>query len=35
VEPHEISYGLREFSDSEKQKAGYLLKAPFIDLTRQ
>jgi sterol desaturase/sphingolipid hydroxylase (fatty acid hydroxylase superfamily) len=34
VKPDEIKYGLREFDDAEKQKVGFLLRSPFIDVTK-
>lgn len=34
VKPDEIKYGLKEFSDTEKQKVGFLLRSPFIDVTK-
>lgn len=35
VKPDEINYGLKEFADTEKQKANYLLRSPFIDVTKK
>lgn len=35
VSPEEINYGLKEFADSDKQKAGFLLRAPFIDVAKK
>ncbi|MBK9722677.1 MAG: sterol desaturase family protein [Saprospiraceae bacterium] len=34
VNPDEINYGLKEFDNSEKQTAGFLLRSPFIDVTK-
>jgi sterol desaturase/sphingolipid hydroxylase (fatty acid hydroxylase superfamily) len=34
VYPDEINYGLKDFADSKKQKAGYQLRSPFIDITK-
>lgn len=34
VKPDEIKYGLKEFSDSDKQKVGFLLRSPFINITK-
>ncbi len=32
VSPEEIQYGLKEFADSERQKAVFLLRSPFLDV---
>ncbi len=34
VKPNEIKYGLKEFDDAKKQKVGFLLRSPFIDVTK-
>ncbi|MBS1536823.1 MAG: sterol desaturase family protein [Bacteroidetes bacterium] len=35
VNPDEINYGLKEFTDIKKQRAGYQLLSPFIDVTKK
>ena len=32
INPEEISYGLKEFSLKERQRAGFLLRSPFLNL---
>jgi sterol desaturase/sphingolipid hydroxylase (fatty acid hydroxylase superfamily) len=32
--PEDIRYGLKEFESKEKQNAFYLLKSPFVDITK-
>ena len=32
VGPHEIRYGLRAFASPERQRVGFLLKSPFVDV---
>jgi len=32
VNPDEITYGLKEFADTERQKAGFLLRSPFVEV---
>lgn len=34
VSPEEINYGLKEFADKDRQKAGFLLRSPFININK-
>lgn len=35
VKPDQIRYGLEEFADTERQKTGFLLRSPFIDVRKK
>jgi sterol desaturase/sphingolipid hydroxylase (fatty acid hydroxylase superfamily) len=35
VEPTEICYGLKEFASPDRQRAGFLLKSPFVDVKQE
>ena len=34
INPHEIKYGLKEFTETERQKAGFLLRSPFMKMSK-
>lgn len=35
VNPEEINYGLKDFADQKRQRAGFLLKSPFVKTSGQ
>jgi sterol desaturase/sphingolipid hydroxylase (fatty acid hydroxylase superfamily) len=35
VSPGQINYGLKDFAHAERQKAGFLLRSPFMDLKKE
>jgi sterol desaturase/sphingolipid hydroxylase (fatty acid hydroxylase superfamily) len=32
VQPEDIKFGLKEFEEPEKQKTGFLIRSPFMNL---